>query len=322
MTIRRAHTVSVLMTFLMLGVGWFAAPSASRSEVKDEFILFTTDVDNLLLSLCPTCVEEIYVMEPDGSGATRLTSNGANDGGADWSRERQTIVFHSNRRQTPGRPEIFLMNLDGSDPRLLASLGATGAAFPSFSSNGSEICFQSQAVPRDIYIVDIHGTGLTNLTSPEKPGEAGDNLRCDWSPKSNEIAFVSTRNDNDQEIYVINADGSKLDRLTTQPGRDANPAWSPDGKQIAFESNRDGNAEIYVMRANGREPTRLTFGPETDSKPAWSPGGDRIAFHRQVGDHLQVFTMNADGSDLRQITFTPSPGASGFPSWGKSPAKF
>jgi TolB protein len=321
MTIRTVRGFSALTTLLLLSVPAGTAPHASQEEAKNDFILFSTDRDNPSeLTVCAAC-EEIYVMEPDGYRQTRITSNDANDSAPDWSRRRETIAFHSNRREPLRRPEIFLMNLDGTDQRVVASLGAAGAAFASFSPDGNKICFQSQTPPRDIYIVDIDGTGLTNLTSPEQPGANGDNLRCDWSPKGNDIAFVSSRT-GDQEIFVINADGSKLVRLTTEPGRDANPAWSPNGDWIAFESNRDGNAEIYVMSAHGRKLTRLTFFDAIDTKPSWSPNGDRVAFHRQIGDHNQVFTMNTDGSDITQITFTPTPGTSGFPSWGTSRTEF
>ncbi len=97
-------------------------------------------------------------------------------------------------------PQIYLMNADGSEQQPLISLPG-GAAFPSFSQSGNELCFHSQASPRDIYIVNVHGTGLTNLTAshrlPEQPGELpalnGDNIRCDWSPKGNAIAFTSNR---------------------------------------------------------------------------------------------------------------------------------
>ena len=126
----------------------------------------------------------------------------------------------------------------------------------------------------------------------------------------------------------MDADGTGLRRLTNAPGSDANPAFSPKGDLIAFESNRDGTPEIYVMKADGTGiPARLTnFSAEPTprsagvTKPTWSPAGDRIAFHRRVGaqgalGHFQVYTMNADGTNVSQITF--SPGFSGFPSWGK-----
>ena len=78
----------------------------------------------------------------------------------------------------------------------------------------------------------------------------GDNIRCDWSAKGNAIAFTSNGAGN-QEIYVIDADGTGLRRLTNAAGNDANPAFSPKGDLIAFESNRDSTPEIYVMKADG-----------------------------------------------------------------------
>lgn len=334
MTIQTSPPLTLLAS-LLLAVCWFAAPHADQDGANDGFILFTSDRDNPSnAGICVNC-EDLYVMSPDGATTTRLTYGGGaagdpnayNSGGADWSHSKKLIAFQSNRVNRV--PQIYLMNADGSDQQLLVSLPG-GAAFPSFAASGNELCFHSQASPRDIFIVNVHGTGLTNLTSPLPglPSANGDNIRCDWSPKGTGIAFTSNR-DGNQEIYVIDADGEGLRRLTNAAGSDANPAFSPKGDRIAFESNRDGTPEIYVMNADGGEPTRLTnFSavptPSNVSvtKPTWSPKGDRIAFQRRVGaqgvrGHFEIYTMNADGSDVTQITVTPSPGFSGFPSWGK-----
>ena len=338
---------------VLLTVGWFAVPHAGQDGANDGFILFTTDRDNPSdMGMCnpPQC-EDIYVMSPDGTNQARLTQGGGapddptaySSGGADWSHTKKLIAFQSNR--VDHVPQIYLMNLDGTEQQLLVSLPG-GAAFPSFSQSGNELCFHGQAMPKDIYVVNVHGTGLTNLTAPlrvaEQPGQPplliGDNIRCDWSPKGNAIAFTNGANAAAQDIYVIDADGTDLRRLTTANGSDANPSFSPKGDLIAFESNRDStlsmsSPQIYVMNADGTgdarrlttfpaEPKLMPNGKPTNvsvTKPTWSPSGDRIAFHRRVGGgHFEIYTMNADGTDVRQITVTvPSPGFSGFPSWGK-----
>jgi TolB protein len=309
----------------------------SVEDANDGFILFTSDRANPDRAFqCESC-EDIYVMSPDGSDVNRLTSGGGihegayNSTGADWSHSKKVIAFQSNR---PGGPtaQIYVMNADGTDQQPLISLPG-GAAFPNFSQSGNELCFHGQATPRDIYIANVHGSGVTNLTSP-LPGPRGlngDNIRCDWSPKGNAIAFTSNR-DGNQEIYSIDSDGSGLERLTTAAGSDANPTFSPKGDLIAFESNRTGRPEIWIMKSDGSDPERLTFlGDEPRpsgyslTKPTWSPNGDRIAFHRRVIGvegpnklgHFEVFTINADRSGVTRITHTEDPGFSGFPTWGK-----
>ncbi|MBP7619548.1 MAG: PD40 domain-containing protein, partial [Gemmatimonadales bacterium] len=73
------------------------------------------------------------------------------------------------------------------------------------------------------------------------------------------------------EIYLMNADGSNLRRMTDHPGGDASPAWSPDGEYIIFTSNRSGNFEIHVMKRDGTGLTRITNDAATDNWPSWKP---------------------------------------------------
>ena len=94
----------------------------------------------------------------------------------------------------------------------------------------------------------------------------------------------------------MNADGSDQVRLTNSAAVDSAPAWSPDGRKITFQSNRDGNFEIYVMDQNGANPMRLTNNLSVDLSPAWSPDGTRIAFSSDRDGNSEIYIMNADGS--------------------------
>lgn len=119
------------------------------------------------------------------------------------------------------------------------------------------------------------------------------------------IAFVSNR-DGNAEIYVMDADGSNMRRLTHNPGYDGAPTWSPDGTRIAFASSRDGNADIYLMNADGSNVTRLTTDAANDGGPSWSPDGSMIAFDSNRSGSSQVWRMNVDagnwGYNLTQLT--------------------
>ena len=134
------------------------------------------------------------------------------------------------------------------------------------------------------------------------------------------IAFASNR-DGNVDIYVMAPDGSGQRRLTTDSGSDRSPTWSPDGKRIAFVSDRveGGNDEIFVMNADGGDEHQLTSGSVAgDFGPMWSPDGKKIAFGSQIswpgGSHNEVHVMNADGSDARRLTKSES-----FPAWSWSP---
>ena len=111
----------------------------------------------------------------------------------------------------------------------------------------------------------------------------------------------------DGDIYVANIDGSGVQRLTSAPYLDEQPAWSPDGSRIVFRSTRRGEPDIFVMGADGSSPVNLTAdfqpGIHLDHTPSWSPDGSRIVFASDVGrpSYPTLWTMRADGTDKRRL---------------------
>jgi dipeptidyl aminopeptidase/acylaminoacyl peptidase len=122
-------------------------------------------------------------------------------------------------------------------------------------------------------------------------------------------------------------DGSGATRLTNAPGEDRRPAWSPDGRKIAFVSARDGNDEIYVMNADGSGQTRLTVNDIADGSPAWSSDASKIALSRENPGHVgpgpssSIFVMNPDGSGQTRITDTLDGIADDNPAWSPDGTK-
>jgi Tol biopolymer transport system component len=215
---------------------------------------------------------EVYVVDADGGALVNVTRHPDLDAWPSWSPDGSRILFYSTRPTTlplgaigpkvpPLKPEVMVMNADGTDVRNLTQNAATDW-FPSWSPDGAKIAFQSDREGvGEVFLMNSDGSGQTNLTQ-----NAGIDGGPTWSPDGDKIAFVSER-DGSPEIYVMNADGTGQMRLTNSPAWDAGPSWSPDGTRIAFESQRDGGYRIYVMNADGTSQTRLTG--ETTGYPVW-----------------------------------------------------
>jgi Tol biopolymer transport system component len=193
---------------------------------------------------------------------------------------------------------------------LLAAVLASGAHTTLPGRNGVIAFSSNRDGDFDIWTVDATGFYPVQLTNA--PGSDG---QPSYSPNGKRIAFQSTRDFPATappatvfEIYVMNADGTNPVRLTNNAVLDFEPVFSPDGKKLAFYSNRDGDFEIYVMNADGTNVVQLTSNSDADTQPEWSPNGTQIAFNRvpSGSTQSQIYVMDADGSDQ-----TPVPNTAG-----------
>jgi TolB protein len=253
---------------------------------------------------------EIYSMNPDGSGVSRLTNSAGPDVAPAWSPDGKRIAFVSLRHDTFG--EIYVMNADGSGVRRLTESDGIDTS-PTWSKDGKHIAFVSMRNDPfgDIYTMNDQGGEVTRVTDA-----AGADADPSWSPDGKQIAFVSGRDgasDLTTDLYVVTLDGLQVTRLTSEPlDTDARePSWAPGGKQIAYSTSFDSGddniltSDVFVINIDDRQITRLTDGPGTavqDLAPSWSPDGKQLAYISIRGGNSDIFTMNADGTSVTRLT--------------------
>ena len=125
------------------------------------------------------------------------------------------------------------------------------------------------------------------------------------------IAYVGGATDN--EVFVMNPDGSGQTNLTNNPAIDESPSWAPGGKQLAFTSDRDGDFEIFTLDVVEAVIMQLTNNSAADEEPAWSPDGSRIVFQSDRDGNDEIYLMNADGTN--QVRLTNNAAHDGKPAW-------
>jgi Tol biopolymer transport system component len=258
-------------------------------------------------------------MAPDGSRLANLTLSWADDVAPVWSPNGRRIAFVSLRDTLAGKwglepSSIYLMDFDpltgmggGNVVRLTDDEGDDG--WPTWSADGQRVAFESDRSGNwDIWIVNVDGSGLTNLTrSPE------DERYPAWSPDGKKMAFTLKRSGR-SNVWVMNVEDALTGsgeyspvNLTKTPHRDRYAMWSPDGKKIAFNTNRDGDQEIYVMDADGSNPTNVSRAPEsTEGLADWSPDGKRLVLYSDRPGNKDEFVVNLAGGPWANITNHPA----------------
>jgi len=267
---------------------------------------------------------ELFVVNIDGTGETRLTADtpGKGTGSSDpsWSPDGSKIAFESERYGESLSRQIYIMNADGSNQRILTKVDTYSFESPSWSPDGNFIVAEthwgwvsgSQHDAGGIYIFNVNDGMYSQLT------HSSDDHNAVWSPDGSQIAFyrrVTSKTDNayttTSEIYIMHSDGTNAIRLT----QGINPSWSPDGSKIAFISDRDGNGlKLWVINSNGSGEKNLmnTFNHIGEAwTPSWSPDGKKLVFEYDG----EIYLINADGSGLKKVTNGAKSGLG--PVWSK-----
>jgi Tol biopolymer transport system component len=232
---------------------------------------------------------QLYIMRVKDGPIFTLTSGAFGEIGPSWSPDGQKIVYNEIHN---GQTDIYIINRDGTGRKALAA-SQLWESSPAWSPDNQTIAYyQQQEVGKyaeDLYVMNADGTNKRKLLEFTTWGSGG----LSWSPDSQHIAFKSY---DDCRIYIINPDGSDLHMLKNAPQYAANPAWSPDGKYITYNTDLHScfpvaQSHIYVISIDGGDPIQITNDPDwTAIEPSWSP-----ILGLQIG---KTYRITEDGANL------------------------
>jgi len=302
---------------------WLCLAAPAAAEVFNGRIAFSS------VRTDPAAKEfDIFSMNADGSDQRRLTTNPDTDRQPDWSPHGTDIAYSIDKPNSPVNFEVARMTAAGAKHlRLTQTPTGQASSQPSWLPDGRGILFRRSGPGRASTIWQMGLFGLMpalRFAPPHPP------LYQSFSPDQRRIAYagiLSPTGDTDRGIFTLDVDGSGPTTLYDVPGAyDSAPAWSPDGRQIAFESNADvaganpeGDMEIWLMRADGSRPAQLTRNTAHDEGPAWSPDGRLLAYTSGADEkHGDIHVMTAAGRHLRRLTSYANADES--PDWQAIPA--
>jgi Tol biopolymer transport system component len=243
------------------------------------------------------------------NSSKRLTSDGKLKMDPVFIKNGEEIVY--TLQETPTQLSLMRLRLaDGVSERFHPQ-ATTNEFEAAFSGDGRYCTFVQSTGNLKLRLV-IRDT-KENKDAVFDPGGGGFSgmRRPSIHPDAGRIVF-SIPASNGQQIQSVNIVGQDRQSLTSS-GFNMWPAFSPDGKKIAFGSSRDGEFEIYTMDADGNNASRLTNSSGMDARPAWSPDGKRLAFTSNRDGNHEIYVMNADGTGQRRLTNHPE--RDDYPSW-------
>ena len=286
-------------------------------------------------------VTHLFVARASGGTPVKLTAGEKGETSPQWAPDGSRIAFLADRGAADAKNgnQIWIIRPNGGEAEKLTSEESAIKEFQ-WAPDGKRLAFVVSDTPNDktdrdkrkkdkfdailvdagynyshLWTINVDGTSKKRIT---EGAFSVSNPR--WSPDSKSIAYVQSsmgsqessffdlNADRNSDIFVVSSEGGSPRRLTSNPGPDSNPAWSPDGSEITYLSAMDPRSwaekvDVMVMPAAGGSPKDLTKDfPDSATSPKWAPDGKSVYWDSEEGVHRHIFRVSTSGGKIVHIT--------------------
>jgi Tol biopolymer transport system component len=272
---------------------------------QDIYFLGSSGLSKIRVSPAGAPIGDLTSLLPSGSGTRQANASISADG--------KKIAYSAIRTSS----NLWMVSLKhGSDDPMGSPTAFTGDTsqrnnLVRFSPDGRKLALNRwrPGTSADIWIADADGKKLVQLTNnPATDSQPG------WFPGGDKLAFLSDRDSDHMTMWTISLATGKEEPFLDLGEGVQYAALSPDGKQVAFNLNRDGAVNVWVYSVTNGQRKQLTFDSQLMGFPCWSPDGQFLAFEQQRGDNSYLMVIPSGGGQPTQLTFDQS---TDFPSgWG------
>lgn len=264
----------------------FDIPSGSNETFKREGTLLYASTKKNIRNW------DLFTIKADGSEPRQLTDTRDFEQHPSWSADGEKILF--TRGDVMSNIDIYTMDADGSNVTRLTEHPERDQR-AAFSPDGRTIAFVSQ---RDgdvaVWLIDVDGANPRKLVKGREPS---------FSPDGRRVVFTSSAFHDNDEIYLIDLDGSNMVRLTENTRKfDWFASWSPTGDRLAYNSEVFGGQELMLMRAGGEAKIRVSIAEKTyEQEPVWSPDGKGLAYAGKMDGDYDIYLVGTGGFEVDEV---------------------
>lgn len=282
----------LILAGLVCGLGYYLYSAVRSAHTKGGIAFVANQTGNW----------ELFVVQEDGSGLTQLTESDLDERAPAFSPDGKQLAFVTS----DGALGVIVL---GSQAKTPVALPAGRYGHPTWLRDGSGIVFTAYSVTPPTEDADFQVWSFADQKARPFLVQTGPQDYPALSPSGDQIAYISSimtmvpglGSSVTQQLWVTSLREGKPRQLLLGSAQDSRPAWSPDGQQLVFSSDRKGNPDLWLIQVASQETMQLTETAAAENSPTWSPDGKKIVYVAQEGEQAQLMLLDVATKQSKKL---------------------